>query len=245
MPGPVVARGAVHERQPRPLAHANVGARDVGSSTPRARREATTGACSVYSAARRGSSRHPGGPKRPWSPQSPRPYGNEARTCAGAHTAAEASASRHADELPGHCERELRETRTTSERTRPPGGWGRVRSITTLRRIRSSGYRSVVSSRVPPPGRRSRSPAGRPTRSALSWSAPAPVTARSPRSRAGASGELGLAQTHSSMDMVAACADCPTGSPRRSGKSRRSSVPCCWCASRSSPTRSGARARPG
>ena len=62
MPGPVVARGAVHERQPRPLAHANVGARDVGSSTPRARREATTGACSVYSAARRGSSRIPGGP---------------------------------------------------------------------------------------------------------------------------------------------------------------------------------------
>ena len=62
VPGPVVARGAVHERQLRPLAHANVGARDVGSSTPGARREATTGACSVYSAARRGSSRHLGGP---------------------------------------------------------------------------------------------------------------------------------------------------------------------------------------
>lgn len=82
------------------------------------------------------------GDQATWSPQSPRPYGNEARTCAGAHTAAEASASRHADELPGHCEREPRETRTTRERTRPPGGWGRVRSITTLRRVRSSGYRS-------------------------------------------------------------------------------------------------------
>jgi hypothetical protein len=33
----VVARGAVHERQPRSLADTDVGARDVGAATPRAR----------------------------------------------------------------------------------------------------------------------------------------------------------------------------------------------------------------
>ena len=61
----------------------------------------------------------------------------------------------------------------------------------------------------------------------------------------GLSGELGILQTHCSADIVAACAGFPDGLWRRRASCRRSSVRCCWSASRSSPTRSAPYARPG
>ena len=105
----------------------------------------------------------------------------------------------------------------------------------------------VARAAAPRVGRRAsgarRSPAGRPTRSARSWSAPAPATARFPPSPAGSPASWGWRRPTRRWTWSRPVPGCPTGSPRRSGRSRRSGGPCCWCASRSSPTRSGAPAR--
>jgi len=57
--------------------------------------------------------------------------------------------------------------------------------------------------------------------------------------------ELGLQQTHASVDMAAACAGLPYGLSEAIRQLQESGGPCCWSARRSSRTRSAASAPPG